>query len=190
MTLYILDGTAMLHRCYYSKYREERLVNRGGQFIDTGALIEFSERVAHFLVTVRPKYVAMCFDEPRTTWRHIIYPQYKQNRPPKPKELESQLEMAPRVARALGLKTFSHGGFEADDVMATLAAWARGAPRLSAVVASNDKDLLQLVGDRVFAMDPSTLRLSGAEEVRARLGVGPAQVVDLLALQGDSADNV
>ncbi|CAM9949243.1 unnamed protein product, partial [Hapterophycus canaliculatus] len=134
----------------------------------------------------------MAFDVGReTTFRRKLFPEYKAQRKPVPVELGLQIPLAKALSEALGCRTFAMEGFEADDVMATLARWGRSAG-LGVVVCSCDKDMCQLVRDRVHVMQPRSngYTILGAEEVVAKFGVKPAALPDLFGLVGDVADNI
>ncbi|CAM9254428.1 unnamed protein product, partial [Sphacelaria rigidula] len=134
----------------------------------------------------------MAFDVGRdTTFRREIFPPYKAHRKPHPYDLTLQMPLAKALAEALGCQTFSLEGFEADDVMATLTRWARSAG-LGVVVCSSDKDMCQLVRDRVHVMLPRSndYAILGDEEVKEKFGVKPRALPDLFGLVGDVADNI
>ncbi|MDA5220984.1 DNA polymerase I, partial [Escherichia coli] len=132
-------------------------------------------------------------------FRHSIYPDYKANRPPYEVALEDQLPLLPVVASAFGIPCIVTQGFEADDLIATLAAMCEDAG-LGVVIASSDKDLCQLVTDNVIMYDamhdkdPERFDVSGAlidvDKVKEKWGVWPEQMIDLQALTGDTVDNV
>ncbi|CAN0190906.1 unnamed protein product [Ascophyllum nodosum] len=147
---------------------------------------------AQFINEVKPRYVAMAFDVGRdTTFRRDMFPPYKAQRKPIPEDLALQTPLARALCEALGCRTFTAPGFEADDVMATLARWARSVG-LSVVICSEDKDMCQLVGDRMHVMyrRSNGYGVVGAEEVQAKFGVKPASLPDLFGLAGDASDNI
>src|SRR5215472_4248874 len=133
--------------------------------------------------------MAVIFDAKGASFRNRIYDQYKANRREMPEDLVPQLEHVRRAADAFDICRIELAGFEADDLIATYARQAVAAGA-AVTILSSDKDLMQLVGDRVTMRDPMTDRLIGAAEVREKFGVGPDKVIDVQALCGDSIDNV
>jgi len=183
-TLFVLDGTAALFRGYFGMGGV-----RAPDGLEVGGLLGLGLWVSRFLKEVRPTYVAAVMDTPQRTFRHVIAATYKANRPAPPADLLPQFPLAPRVVEALGVKAFQVPGYEADDLMATLARRGREAG-VRTVLVSTDKDVTQLVDDHVSVMDPRDFTVSGPAEVERRMGVPPSLVADLLALAGDSTDNV
>ena len=133
--------------------------------------------------------IAVVFDVARETFRNEIYAAYKANRPAPPPELVPQFALVREAVRALNLQAAELPGYEADDIIAT---YARRAARIGAevTIVSSDKDLMQLVDDRISLFDPVKQRRIGRPEVVERFGVPPEKVVDVQALAGDSSDNV
>ena len=134
-------------------------------------------------------HIAVIFDAGRRTFRNDIYPDYKANRPEAPEELIPQFDLVREATRAFNVACVEMAGYEADDLIATYARLAVEAGAEVTIV-SSDKDLMQLVGDRVLMRDPMKNRDIGPAEVVERFGVGPDRVVDVQALAGDSTDNV
>ena len=134
-------------------------------------------------------HIAVIFDAGRRTFRNDIYPDYKANRPDAPEELIPQFDLVREATRAFNVACVEMAGYEADDLIATYARLAVEAGAEVTIV-SSDKDLMQLVGDRVLMRDPMKNRDIGPAEVVERFGVGPDRVVDVQALAGDSTDNV
>lgn len=137
----------------------------------------------------REERVCVVFDMPGRSFRHYIYPAYKANRPPHPDALVVQGQIIRAAVGAYGLKMVEKDCFEADDIIATLAARARAAGDEVTIV-SGDKDMMQLVGEGVSIYDQQKKRMIREPEVVAAMGVLPSQMVDLQALAGDSTDNV
>ena len=183
-TLYILDGTAMLFRSYYGKFRK---TNDEG--VEVGAVMGMTMFTAKFVQMVRPSHLAVVFDAGRKTFRNEIDPTYKANRGEPPEDLVPQFGIAPKAISALGIRTFSKLGYEADDLMATLATRMED-QSFQTVLAATDKDLLQCIRPGVWSMDMKTFGLIGEAEVKAKFGVLPGQMTDLQALIGDSTDNI
>ena len=138
---------------------------------------------------MEPKHVAVIFDVARTTFRNELSPEYKANRPDPPDDLIPQFELVRDATRAFNLDCIEAPGFEADDLIAT---YTRQALETEATVTivSSDKDLMQLVSDRVRMYDSIKNRYIGTKEVQEKFGVLPEKVVDVQALAGDSTDNV
>jgi len=183
-TLYLLDGTAQLYRAYFAV---RGLTTRQG--FPTNALFGFTSMLRKLIADERPTHLAVTFDLPGKTFRHERYPAYKANRPPTPEDMKQQAPYASKICAALGVPVLQLEGYEADDLIATYTRLAREAG-YEVVIVSSDKDLLQLVGEGVIVLNPSKgLRLD-PEGVAAQFGVPPGQVLDVLALMGDSVDNI
>jgi DNA polymerase-1 len=138
---------------------------------------------------MRPTHLVVVFDAKGKTFRSDIYPEYKMNRPPAPEDLVPQFPLTRDATRAFGLACIEQEGFEADDIMATLAIQARDAGGHVTIV-SSDKDLMQLVGNGVEMYDAMKNKRIGSEQVVEKFGVGPNRVIDVQSLAGDSVDNV
>jgi DNA polymerase-1 len=182
--LILVDASSYLFRAFHAM---PSLTNSRGE--PTGAVYGMVNMLRRLLADYEPTHVALVFDAPGRTFRDDLYPEYKANRPPMPKELASQLEPIDEVVRAMGFPVLAIPGVEADDVIGTLTEQARAAG-LATVISSGDKDLAQLVNERVTlvnTMDGSRLDAGGVE---AKFGVPPVRMVDYLALVGDSVDNV
>lgn len=150
----------------------------------------FASFLVKLIAEEEPTHLAVAFDESLTTsFRNEIYPDYKAQRELPPEELEAQLGACRELAEALGAATFASPVYEADDLLATLVEELTGAGH-GAVVVSGDKDLAQLVDGGVSLYDFARDERLGPAEVRQRFGVEPEQIADLLALQGDSVDNI
>ena len=134
-------------------------------------------------------YFAVIFDASGETFRNEIYDQYKANRDAPPEDLKPQFSLVRDATRALNLSCIEKSGFEADDIIATYAREGAEAG-LDVVIVSSDKDLMQLVGDRVSMLDPMKQKTMRHDEVVEKFGVGPDRVVDVQSLAGDSVDNV
>ncbi len=154
------------------------------------ALYGYCRFLGDFLEQVRPRYVAVLFDESLTTsFRAEIYPGYKANREPAPPELKRQFEYCRRYTRALGVMECAHAAYEADDLIGTLVHAGRRAGRASTIV-SRDKDLAQLVGRGDIFWDFAGKGRLAYEDIPAAFGVAPEQIADFLALAGDAVDNI
>ena len=179
--LYLIDAFSLIFRAYYGSMR-----------LKNGAALTMARMLLALVNQHRPSHMACVFDRPEPTFRHQIYPQYKANRAEMPEDLRPQIPMIRNLAEALNIPIVELAGYEADDVMGTLArmAAARGLP---AVIVSPDKDLLQLVNDadriQVLNNRDGEVWIDRAG-VKERFGVWPEQVVDVLTLMGDASDNV
>ena len=182
--LLLVDGTSYLFRAFHAL---PQLTNSKGA--PTGAVYGVTNMLRRLLITLQPDYVAVVFDARGPTFRDEIYPEYKATRAPTPPELHAQVLPLHGIVRALGLPMLAVEGVEADDVIGTLA--RRGAERgMRVIMSTSDKDMAQLVDDRITmanTMDGISLDAAGVE---AKFGVPPSLIVDYLTLVGDSVDNV
>jgi len=184
-TLYLIDGNSFCYRAYYA-VRELRTSH--GQ--PTNAVFGFVAMLNRLLSTERPAYLAAAFDLKGPTFRHEKYDQYKIHRKPMPDELVSQLPIVKELLVAYRVPIYELAGYEADDVLATIAVQAAKA-ELSVFIVTSDKDALQLVNDRIRVYNTHKEGLIyDADKVRERYGVGPEQMVELMALMGDATDNI
>eukprot|EP01038_Epipyxis_sp_PR26KG_P013068 gene13068-17517_t len=214
-TIYIIDGTALLHSSYYStehknnhldsffssnvsstiieklsiNNNKELLSILSSQALRCGALVAMTMHFARFIRDIQPKYVVIAFDFGKKTFRNQIYPEYKQQRLPAPLDLLPSLILAPQVMEAFGCRCFSKEGFEADDIMASIGKWAKDRG-LNVVHYCIDKDMHQLVEPKVHVMNPFNRELIGVEEVNLKYGLWPTNLCDFQALMGDAVDNI
>ena len=183
-SLYIVDALNFLFRAFHAL---PPLTTTKG--VQTGAVYGLCQMLLRIEREQSPTHLCVVFDAPGENFRHQIYREYKAHRPPMPPELYAQMAMVNRVIDAFGIQTLSVPGFEADDVIATVTRLAASAG-MEVVICSSDKDLLQLCGDNVTVLDTMKNRRLGPAEVKEKFGVAPEQVGDVLALMGDSIDNV
>ena len=156
----------------------------------TGALYGFFDFAVRFLKRVRPQHAVFVFDESlEQSHRNEIYPAYKANREPAPPELKRQFEQCRELVRSLGVSEIADNRYEGDDLIGTITMRARRAGHPVTIVTS-DKDLAQLIGDDDVLWDFTKGVKLGAEEVTERFGVAPGRIADMLAIAGDSVDNV
>jgi DNA polymerase-1 len=184
--LLLVDGHSVAYRSHFAFIRDP-LRNSKGQ--NTSAAYGFANMLRKLFRDLGPTHCAVVFDAPGRTFRHEQYEDYKAQRPPTPDELAQQLPLIKELVAAWGIVSFEVAGVEADDVIGTLARQMAG-PGCEVVIATSDKDMLQLVDGTTVTYDPWKRTRFGPEEVRQKLGVGPEQVVDYMALTGDSVDNV
>jgi len=183
--LYLIDAHAYLHRAYHAL---PALTNDAKEPV--GALYGFARMLIQLLKKEKPDLTAVCFDLPGPTFRHELYRDYKATRAKIDDDLLIQLRQAPELAKAMGFSCVAIPGYEADDVMATLAKSAEK-EGIEAVLVTGDKDALQIVGDGIRVLrDVAKGDWLDAGGVQKKLGVLPRSVVDYLALVGDAADNV
>lgn len=183
-TIFIIDAHAFLHRSYHAL---PKLTTSKGEPV--GALYGFLRLLLKIKKERNPYYAAVCFDAPGGTFRDVMYAGYKANRKETEPDLVAQLKAAPELPKAVGLKAVVLPGYEADDIIATLAR-RFSAAGYETVIVTGDKDAAQLVGDDIKIWDGSAASFSGEAEVLAKFGVKPSQIADYLALTGDSSDNV
>ena len=184
--IYLIDASPYIFRAYYSI--PETMVTPDGRTIN--AVYGYTEFLIQILKRAKPSHIAVTFDGSLTTsFRNEIYPDYKSNRPQPPAELEAQLELCRVVTSALGIHSYISDRYESDDLIGTLLTRLADSSH-EFVVVSNDKDLMQFVGENVRFWDFAKDRLYEANDVLAKFGVRPDQLVDYLALTGESVDNI
>jgi DNA polymerase-1 len=183
-TLFLIDGSSYIYRAYHAI---RSLSTRTG--FPTNAIFGFANMLLKVLRDHQPTYTAMVLDAPGPTFRHEIYPEYKANRPPMPDDLVLQMPRIDDVIAAFRVPSIRIPGVEADDIIATLA--HRFAEEVDKVViVSSDKDLMQLVTDKVVMLDTMKDRWVDEEAVVEKFGVEPSRVVHVQALMGDASDNI
>jgi len=212
--LYLIDAYGLIYRSYFA-FLTRPLRNNAGK--NVSALFGFARTVISLidegapvadndgknLNQVKPARLAAVFDSRTPTFRHKMYGEYKANRQKTPEDLHEQVPLVEEFLTALGIQSLKVEGFEADDIIATLAEKCRAEKR-QCYILSSDKDLLQLVGGGIFELRPAKINrksetattpgpawdLIGLNEVKEEWGVEPQKVLDLLSLTGDSSDNV
>jgi len=183
-TLFVVDALNYLFRAFHAL---PPLTTKTGQ--PTGAVYGFCQMLLRIEREHQPSHMCVVFDAPGRTFRDDLFQAYKANRSPTPPELIAQIDLAHEVAKAFGYSVLSVAGVEADDVIATLVRMAK-AESLAVVIGSSDKDLMQLCSDEVKLLDAMKNRLLGPAEVIEKWLVPPGKLGDVLALMGDSVDNV
>ncbi|MGD0223855.1 MAG: DNA polymerase I [Terriglobia bacterium] len=189
--LFLIDAMSLVFRAFFAPM-QMALASPSG--MPTKAIYIFVRTLRKLLKDHQPVHVAVAFDLAAPTFRDKLFEEYKANRPTFPEDLAVQLPYVRRFCRALGLPLVELEGFEADDVIGTLAQ-AGAAQRAEVFIVSGDEDLFQLVNDRVRVLKPSRAGSDGEtlcdpEKVKEIIGVEPTQVVDWLALTGDPSDNI
>jgi DNA polymerase I len=184
--LLIVDGHAYAYRAFYA-IRELR--SPSGQ--PTNAIYGFVKMLGKMRTTIEPTHLIVVWDGGLSAERIAALPEYKAQRPEMPDDLRPQLDEIVSYLKAAGIASFQSEGVEADDYIACLARHAAGA-NMTVVIASSDKDFMQLVSPFVGLLNPNdkSETVWTDEQVRAKTGVGPSQIVDWLGLMGDSVDNI
>jgi len=185
-TVCLIDGTALAYRSHYAFIRRP-LTNSSGA--DVSALYGFTDKLLQLLDELRPDYVAVAFDTPEPTFRHQAYEEYKATRDEAPDVMVGQLPAIDEIVSLLGVQVLELPGYEADDVIGTLAVRARDAG-MKVVIAAGDKDFFQLVRDGITVYDPYKKIEYTPDVVREKFGAPPEKVTEVLGLMGDSSDNV
>ena len=180
----VVDGSSYLFRAYHAL---PNLTSSKGE--PSGAIFGVLNMLNKLLDEYQPQKIAVVFDTPGKTFRNDIYAKYKANRPPMPEDLRPQIEPLFRSIKALGLPLIRIKGVEADDVIGTLASIAEK-NNIQTVISTSDKDMAQLVTERVTLVDTMSNKTYDSEGVINKFGVEPSQIIDYLALVGDSADNI
>jgi len=183
-TVYLIDGTAYIHRAYHAI---RGLTNSKG--LPTNAVYGFTRILLKLMQERRPAYAAVAFDSKGPTFRHEIYPLYKANRPAMPEDMAVQIPYIKKVAAAFNLPVIDMQGFEADDLIGTLAQMAEK-EGYSVVMVTGDKDFMQLVTERASIWDPMKDSSIDIAVIRQTYGVEPLQMIDVQGLSGDAADNI
>jgi DNA polymerase-1 len=184
--LYLIDATAFCYRAFYAL---KGLSTSFGQ--PTNAIFGFLNILNKVLKSEKPEYLAVCFDVSRDTFRAKKFAEYKIQRPPMPDGLSSQIPLIKQVVRAYGMPIFEKEGFEADDIIASITSLAKK-KKIPVTIVSSDKDILQLVDDNIRVLSPGKEGNIAYDQkaVRERFGVGPEKITDIIALMGDSVDNI
>jgi len=188
--LYLVDGSGYIFRAYHALPP----LTRKSDGLPVGAVAGFCNMLWKFLVDMKaeaeaPTHLAVVFDHSEKTFRNTLYDKYKAHRPPPPEDLIPQFPLVREATRAFGVPSLEQPGYEADDI---IAAYAKAVSDMGGevVIISSDKDLMQLVGERVSMLDTMKNLRIGRDQVIEKFGVPPEKVVDVQSLCGDSVDNV
>jgi len=184
VNLYIIDGNSYVYRAFYAI---RGLSNSKG--FPTNAIYGFMNMLLKIIKEKKPDGIAVSFDSPVPTERHRIYEEYKVHRPETPRELVEQMPYVKDMISAFNIKIFEVPGYEADDLLGTIAKKA-ASEGINVFIVTGDKDMLQLVGDNIKIYDPMKDRFIDEEYVRDRFGVGPERITEFMALAGDAVDNI
>ena len=182
--LVLVDGSSYLYRAFHAF---PPLTNREGE--PTGAMYGVVNMLKSLISQVEPSHIAVVFDAKGKTFRDELFEQYKSHRPPMPDELRSQIQPLHAIIKALGIPLISVEGVEADDVIGTLAVQAAKEGK-HVLISTGDKDMAQLVNDHIMLINTMNNTLLDREGVIEKYGIPPELVIDWLALQGDSSDNI
>ncbi len=186
--LILIDAYALIFRSYYGLIRSPRINSKG---LNTSAIMGFCNTLNEVLTKEKPTYVGVAFDHGKT-FRHETFPAYKAQREATPEDIKKSVPYVQAILKAMNIPTLQADGFEADDVIGTLATKA-GAQGIITYMLTPDKDYGQLISPNVFMYRPrhgGGYDVVGTKEVKEKYGIdSPHQVIDLLALMGDSADN-
>ena len=182
--LFLVDGSNYIYRAFYAI---RQLSNSKG--FPTNAIYGFTNMLIKLCRDYRPDYIAIVFDSKGPTFRHEAYADYKANRSAMPDDLIPQIPYIKDVVRGYSMTVIEQVGMEADDIIGTLAKIYDGTG-VQTIIASGDKDLMQLVSDDVVVVDTMKDKTYDVEGVKERFGVEPAKVVDILGLAGDASDNI
>lgn len=185
--LLLIDAYAMIFRAFYAMIRNPRITSTG---IDTSAVFGFVNILQDLLKREQPSHIAVCFDPGGKTFRHKAYAEYKANRSETPEGILIAVPYIKRILEAYNIPVIIVPGYEADDVIGTLAHKAQDHDFMTYMV-TGDKDFAQLVTPQVKVYNPGKGEILGVDEVNEKYGLtSPLQVIDMLALMGDSADNI
>lgn len=188
--LFLIDGSALAYRSYFAFIRNP-LINSKGE--NTSAAFGFASSILKILKEEEPDYIGVVFDTKAPTFRHEIYKEYKSTRAKMPEEMVLQLPRIMELVKGLNIPILEMEGFEADDLMGTLALRAKK-EGLKVILVTGDKDFLQLVDEDIKVLNPrksgEEIELYDKKMVEEKFGVTPDKVIDLLGLMGDSSDNV
>ena len=182
----LVDGSSYLYRAFHSRGLDQ-LQNSSGMM--TGAVYGVINMLKKLRDDYNPEYMAVIFDAKGKTFRHEMFKDYKGTRPPMPDDLRKQIEPIHEIVKAMGFKLISVSGVEADDVIGTLAALA-SEQKKSMVISTGDKDMAQLVNQHVTLINTMSDTLMDEVGVVEKFGVKPNQIIDYLALMGDTSDNI
>ncbi len=183
-TVYLIDGTAYIHRAFHAI---RNLANSKG--MPTNAVFGYSRMMISLMEQKRPDLMAVCFDSKGPTFRHDIYTEYKANRPPMPDDMAQQIPWIKRVTEGFQLPIIEVPGYEADDLIGTLSKQAQE-QGYRVVMVTGDKDFIQLVTPLAEIWDPMKETTIDITRVKDTYGLTPAQMIDVQGLSGDATDNV
>jgi 5'-3' exonuclease len=184
--VYLIDASIYIFRSYYSV--PDEFTAKNGDSVN--AVYGFARFLSQFIHQTKAQYIACAFDESlSTSFRNEIYPPYKAHRDPAPDDLKKQFILCQKIAKAMGVATYSDGHYEADDLIGTLAKHYQDKGHVAHIV-SADKDLAQIIGEKDFWWNYGKAEPYNTHRVFDKFGVYPHQIADYLALMGDAVDNI
>ena len=184
--LFVVDTMAIIYRAHFAMLKKPLTHSRG---MNISGIFGLTQTLVRLIQREQPQFLAVTSDLPEPTFRHQRYPAYKATREKMPEELVAQLPYIPRLIHALGLPFLTLAGWEADDLIGTLAKRAHE-KGLTTIIVSGDKDLMQLLNQTTFLLDPKESQLKGVEASQQRFSCLPHQVPEILGLMGDTSDNI
>jgi DNA polymerase-1 len=189
--LFLLDAFALIYRSYFAFIRNPRFNSKG---VNTSAMLGVTNTIVQVLEKENPEFIGVVFDVSAPTFRHEMFPEYKAHRDEMPEDLRKSIPYIRKIIKAFNIPIIEKPGFEADDVIGTLAKEAEK-QGFTTYMMTPDKDYAQLVSDNIFMFKPSKggedAEIWGLKEVQENFGIQNAeQVIDILGLMGDSADNI
>jgi DNA polymerase I len=183
-TVYLIDGNSYIHRAYHAI---GNLSNSRG--FPTNAIYGFTKMLLKLIKEKSPKYIAVVLDAKGPTFRHQLYKEYKATRPPMPEDLVEQLPYIWSVIRGLNVRLIEKSGYEADDIIGTLA--RKGEEKdFNIIIVTGDKDFRQIISPRISLWDTMKDKITDYETFLAEYGMEPGQIIDIMGLSGDSSDNI
>jgi len=182
--LFLIDGSSYIYRAFHAI---RQLATSEG--FPTNAIYGFTSMILKVVNEYKPDYLAIIYDAKGPTFRDKIYSEYKANRPEISEEMVMQLPYIKQLVEAFHIPALEKPGFEADDIIGTLARRAEE-ENIATIIITGDKDMMQLVSDKITLLDTMKNKTTGIAEVRERFGITPEQVVDIFSLAGDTADNI
>lgn len=185
-TLYIIDGHAHIYAAYYAPMKQ-RLTSPSGE--PTKATYIFTTALFGLLDKQKPDMLVVALDSAAPTHRSVVFAEYKAHRPPMPEDMPVQVKRIEQVLEAMRVPSLRMDGYEADDIIGTLARKA-AADGIDVFICSRDKDILQLLDGRIRTFDIKTGKVTDSRVMQEEMGIAPGQIVDCLALEGDAVDNV
>lgn len=182
--LYLIDGNSYFYRAYHAT---KGLSSSKG--LPTNAVYIFTNMIFKLIRDKKPDAIAIAFDTPEPTERHILYENYKAQRPETPQDLLIQIPHIKDIIRAFRIRTFEIPGYEADDIICTIALKA-ASDGLNVFIVSGDKDMMQIIGEKIMIYDPMKDLIIDEQQVLKRFGVPPCKIPEVMALSGDAVDNI
>ncbi|MEA3359226.1 MAG: DNA polymerase I [Thermodesulfobacteriota bacterium] len=182
--IYLIDGSSYIHRAYHAI---KNLSNSKG--LPTNAILGFTKMLLKLLDDKSPEYIAIAFDLKGPTFRHKIFKDYKSRRPPMPEDMVVQIPYIKDVVAGLNIKILEKEGYEADDLIGTVAALSEK-QGFNVVIVSGDKDFKQLVSENTIIWDSMNGRITDYKKIRSDYGIEPEQIIEVMALSGDKVDDI